>query len=144
MPGKGLTAIRESKCPFYFYDFSAVYPIFYFLDIDSMRAVYLCFVQFVHDLSSNYSVSQVPGVKGGACWKFEVQINVHWRAKPVRSHYHVNLLAEEGQCCTEGRECSGERIKAFPGMEIWIQASLDTFASSFVEPARFLHNQTLT
>ena len=129
MPGKGLTAIRESTCPFYFYDFSAVYPIFCFLDIDSMRAVYLCFVQFVHDLSSNYSVSQVPGVKGGACWKFEVQINVHWRAKPVRSHCHVNLLAEEGQCCTEGRECSGERIKAFPVMEIWIQASLDTFAS---------------
>jgi hypothetical protein len=83
MPGKGLTAIRESTCPFYFYDFSAVYPIFCFLDIDSMRAVYLCFVQFVHDLSSNYSWSQLPGVKGGACWKLEGQINVHWGAKTV-------------------------------------------------------------
>jgi hypothetical protein len=52
-------------------------------------------VQFIHDLSSTYSFSQLPGVKGGAYWKFETQINVHLGAKPVMSHSHVSLPAEE-------------------------------------------------
>ena len=48
-----------------------------------MPAVYPYFVPVFHDLSSNYSWSQLPGVKGGACWKLEGQINVHWGAKTV-------------------------------------------------------------
>ena len=102
----------------------------------SMPAVYLYFVQFIHDLCS-----QLPGVKG---WKLEGQINVHCWAKPVTSHSHVNLHAEEGQSCTEGGECSDEWIKAFPVMEGWNQAPLDVLLRpSFVEPAGFPHNQAL-
>ena len=69
----------------------------------SMPAVYLYFVQFIHDLCS-----QLPGVKG---WKLEGQINVHCGAKPVTSHSHVNLHAEEGQSCTEGGNVRMSELK---------------------------------
>ena len=97
MPKKTLL-LYVNQCPFYFYDFSAVYPIltlsiYIYACCVSNSTVY--FVQFIHDLSSTYSFSQLPGVKGGAYWKFETQINVHWGAKPVMSHSHVSLPAEE-------------------------------------------------
>ena len=79
---KKASLLYVNQCPFYFFDFSAAYPIWLCL-YTSMPAVYLYFVQVFHDLSSNYSWSQLPGVKGGACWKLEGQINVHWGAKTV-------------------------------------------------------------